>query len=543
MYQVMLAEDEAEVLGGMMRTIRWEEHGFCKPVGCSDGAQAICELEQGFVPNVLITDVCMPFVDGLELTDYVTKRMPDTIVVILTGYNEFQYAQKAIRFQVFDYVLKPVTPANLYELLDRLKVELDERLRGRDESSMRIMGSYFLNNLVKKKLDNAVIEESCRYYQLNFEGGWHVCAALDIDRPGCKEGAENMNVELMRYGLCNIAGELAQERGAVAFQGGGGLCNIIISAGDAASCYPRAGALVSRIAQTTRHALKVTVSAGIGEPVASLGELYISHGRAELALDRRFYYGESSILFAADLYTKKTAEIDYLSCERNLHRAVRNLDREAAGGAVRELTKQLTDVQAPLEKCLFYAQKLLMKMVALADDIAGGQEAQAVTRAFESADLYASSTMGQLVTQMDSLLDSAFATLEGLRGSFSDAQVAKAELFIKDNYHNPKLSLNAVTEHISVSTSYFSAVFKAKTGMTFVEYLTQLRMEKAKQILTFTDQKTYETACSVGIADPQYFSVIFKRATGLTPREYREKHKYSGTESAVCTAAEKTAHR
>ena len=93
---------------------------------------------------------------------------------------------------------------------------------------------------------------------------------------------------------------------------------------------------------------------------------------------------------------------------------------------------------------------------------------------------------------------------------------------MKEHYNDPNLSLNTLTEYLAISNSYFSAIFKAKTGSTFIEYLTRLRMERAKQILSMTDRRTYEVAEDVGFSDPHYFSVAFKRVTGMTPKEYRE---------------------
>ena len=145
-----------------------------------------------------------------------------------------------------------------------------------------------------------------------------------------------------------------------------------------------------------------------------------------------------------------------------------------------------------------------------------------MTKAFEGANLYAVSTLGQLVDRLNEMLDKAFQILQTLKSSSSALQVAKAEKFIKENSQNSELSLNSVTEYLCVSTSHFSSIFKEQTGMTFVEYLTHLRMEKAKQLLTFTDRRTYEITEDIGFSDPHYFCVIFKRTTGLTPTEYRE---------------------
>lgn len=300
MYQVMLAEDEAEVLNAMLKIIDWERYGFEIPLGCKDGAQAIQYLKEGKKPDLLITDICMPFVDGLELTEYITKHLPNTVVVILTGYDDFCYAQKAIKYQVFDYVLKPITPQNLCELLQRLKIELDKRYN-QDQNSIDIMKNHFLYQLVKKKMDSAVIRENCHLYKLNFNGDYHVSALLDVDEIPSKTEKSSNSVELMRYGLFNIAQEISQEYEAFVFQGREGLCNLIISASDSITCYRLVGTLISHISQTVHRALKITVSAGIGEPVTRLDELYLSRIKAEKALESRFFYGENSILFASDV--------------------------------------------------------------------------------------------------------------------------------------------------------------------------------------------------------------------------------------------------
>lgn len=522
MYQVMLAEDEAEVLNAMLKIIDWERYGFEIPLGCKDGAQAIQYLKEGKKPDLLITDICMPFVDGLELTEYITKHLPDTVVVILTGYDDFRYAQKAIKYQVFDYVLKPITPTNLCELLQRLKTELDKRANNQYQNSIDIMKSHFLYQLVKKKMDPAIISENCHLYKLDFNGNCHVTALLDVDEIPSKTEKSSNSVELMRYGLFNIAQEISQEYEAFVFQGREGLCNLIISAPDSITCYRLVGTLISHISQTVHRVLKVTISAGVGEPVTRLDELYLSRIKAEKALESRFFYGENSILFASDVIVKKSYNIDYQRCEQHLTEAFYTLNRKEAGDAVTELVNQLKEIQAPYEKCVFYTQKLLMRLIVLVDDIMGGKEVDAMTKAFEGANLYAVSTLGQLADRLNEMLDKAFQILQTLKSSSSALQVAKAQKFIKDNFQNAELSLNSVTEHLCVSTSHFSSIFKEQTGMTFVEYLTHLRMEKAKQLLTFTDRRTYEITEDIGFSDPHYFCVIFKRTTGLTPTEYRE---------------------
>ncbi|RLL11034.1 helix-turn-helix domain-containing protein [Anaerotruncus massiliensis (ex Liu et al. 2021)] len=523
MYKIMLAEDELEVLGAMLRTIRWTEHGFDPPVGCRDGREAIEKLEGGFVPDVLITDICMPFVDGLELTRYINEHLPNTVVVILTGYDDFQYAHRAIKMQVYDYVLKPVTPASINELTDRLRGELDERRLRNIDDSMQIVASYFLNQLMTRRLDAKRIEESCRAHKLDFAGRYHIAAVLDVDLRAPATEDDGGNLELMRYGLANIAQELSENsHGTLAFQGNDGLTKLIISSGERDGLYAAAIGLCRTISKTAGAALQVPVSGGIGDPVAYLDELHLSHGQAMTALGYRFFYGESSVTCVADVDIRETRDIDYFSCERRLEAAVKTLDREGARAAVHDLVGQLRSGHVPFERCVLYSQKLMMTLIGLTDELIGGAEVESLEKTWEQFNFYSAPTLGRLERMIDEVCDKAFKILALTKSDTAAAQVSKAEKYIREHYGDPRLSLNMITEHLAISTSYFSAIFKSRTGATFVEYLTRVRMEKAQQILAFTDRRTYEAAEDVGFSDPHYFSVTFKRVTGMTPKEYRE---------------------
>lgn len=524
MYRIMIAEDEPEVLGAMLSTIDWNAHGFEAPAGCRDGRVAIERIEEGYEPDALITDICMPFVDGLELTRYINRQLPNTIVVVLTGYDDFKYAQKAIKLQVYDYLLKPITPGRINELTDQLREELDRRRIHNIEDSMKITGGYFLNLLITRRLDENTIEENCRAHEFSFSGRYHAAATIDLDLPAPSTVDESGNLELMRYGLCNIAQELAEDYpNALVFQGNDGTAKLIVSANDRDELYERITGLARTVSATAGGGLGIPVSAGIGEPVAYLDELHLSHAQSLTALSYRFFYGEGSVICETDVDIKKSQEIDYPSCERAFETAVRTLDRAGAQAAVTELIDQLRDSHIAFDRCVLYSQKLIMSLIGITGEIVGEHEIDELEKTWEHANFYAVPTISRLGEMVEMVCDKAFGLLELVRSDTAASQVIKAEKYIRDCYSNPELSLNMITEHLSISTSYFSAIFKSKTGSTFVEYLTRVRMEKAKQILAFTDRRTYEAAEDVGFSDPHYFSVAFKRVTGMTPKEYRER--------------------
>ena len=529
MYRAMLAEDEPEVLDAILETIRWEEHGFEKPLGCRDGRQAIEEIEGGFRPDVLITDICMPFVDGLGVTQYINESLPDTIVIILTGYEEFGYAQKAIKLQVYDYILKPVTPDQINALLDRLREELDTRRLRDIEESAEIVADHFLNQLLTKQMSPDSIEERCKLHKFTFPGERHMVAVLDLDLPTPADVEATSYLELMRYGVHNIASELVGSReGVLVAHGRDGITKLIVSAADADRCYALCGELARLVANTIHRYLSLSVSAGIGGPVRTLDNLRRSHSQAMTALGYRFFYGEGSIIREVDIGVRTGKEVDYASRERRILDALKALDEAGVREALEDLFHQLAANHIAFARCSLYCQKLILAVLGLTADIVGIQEVEALEKSWSQLDIYSVATLSRLQELATEICDKAFALLEMVRSDSASAQVQKAQQYIKEHYSDQKLSLNTITEHLAISTSYFSAIFKSHTGSTFVEYLTKVRMEKAKQILAFTDRRTYETAEDVGFSDPHYFSVAFKRVTGMTPKKYREHCKREG---------------
>ncbi len=521
MYKILLAEDEQEVLSAMIGLIRWEQHGFETPVGCRDGREAIAKLKEGFVPDAVITDICMPFVDGLELTQYLNEHVPQAIVVVLTGYDDFGYAQKAIQLQVYDYVLKPITPARINELIQRLKQKLDSRQDSGD--TMKIVASHFLNRLVTKKMDPVLIEENCRTHRLEFPGRYHLAAVLDVDLPAPSTAQETNTLELMRYGLCNISQELAEQYpNIMVFQGNDGLTNLLASGEASSQVYNTAMALIKLISSTASSSLRISASAGIGEPVAYLDEIWRSREQAVTALGYRFFYGESSIVCSAGIDIHKTQDIDYAAYSKRMEDAVKALDHASAQAAIKDMMEAMRKSHVPYDRCVIYSQKLIMSLLTLVDGMLGRQEAGELEKFWVSSNFYAAPNIGWLEEVVEKVFARAFSGFEVIKTDSAAAQVMKAEAYMKEHYNDPNLSLNTLTEYLAISNSYFSAIFKGKTGSTFIEYLTRLRMERAKQILSMTDRRTYEVAEDVGFSDPHYFSVAFKRVTGMTPKEYRE---------------------
>lgn len=526
MYKIMLAEDEPEVLRAIMDTIRWEDFSFSPPLGCRDGREAIAALEDGFAPDAVITDICMPFAGGLELARYVADHFPRAVVVVLSGYDEFMYAQQALKLKVYDYILKPVTPSSINTLLRRISEELDKRKINNIEDSMKILKGYFLNRLTSRKLDPVSLDENCRRHQLRFEGSRHLVMVMDMDMVSKFDVDFAGSLELARYGLYNIADELIGQDGqTLVFQAQDGIVNVIVSAKDEETCLEHAGKLAALVSTTVRQHISGTVSVGIGGTVNWPGNLYLSRKQAGDALSYRFFSGEASVIRITDIDDKESADFNASGYYREFESTLKAFNKAGAENVITGLFRELCENHRSLEGCVLCCQKLIVLLHEFVVQFGGENEMQALERMWEDANFHSAATIGQLEERIKLICGNLLDLFGPIQTDSAAAMILRAESYIRDNYKDPRLSLQSITEYLSISVSHFSAVFKSRTGCTFVEYLTAVRMAKAKQLLALSDRRTYETAEEVGYSDPHYFSAAFKRFTGMTPKEYREYSK------------------
>lgn len=523
MYKIMLVEDEPEVLRAMTTTLRWEELHFHPPKACVDGRQALACLDEGFVPDAVITDINMPFVDGITLTQTISERCPHTIVVMLTGYDDFQYAHQAIKLKVFDYILKPVTPRLMTKLIGRLRDELDSRsVRCMDTIDL-VARERFLCDLLSKRLDATLLENSLHVLKIPLEGSRFLAMAIDIEQSNPVTVEQARDNDLMRYGLSNICEELCEPYPEVfTCITSRGPTGVIICAQDELTLYQTASKLSQLIADTAKSSIRRMITCGVGMPVDTLDKLYQSYQQAEQTLHYRFFYGAKPYLCYKDVSIDSKSAFHYASFEDKFRKAVRAARSQQAHDAVSAMFAALRAQKISYARCIQYSQKLVICLIDCIGQYLDSKELELLEKSTDKTTLPDVSTLPQIEQQVHALCNAAFRQFDEANAAGVTLQVRRAEAFIREHYSDEELSLQTITEKFSVSISYFSAVFKAQTGATFVEYLTQLRIEKAQYALTYTDKRSGDIAQSVGFSDPHYFSVTFKRLTGMTPKEYRQ---------------------
>ncbi len=531
MYKVILVDDEDEVREGIKLKIDWRSCGF-ELVGDYDNGRDALEVLEPLQPDVIITDICMPFMDGLELAGKALQSLRDVKTVILTGYEDFDYAQQAIKLKVNDFLLKPINSQEFTGFLLKLKSELDrERQKREDLSQLRhqlnqslpLLKERFLERMVVSRLKPEEIERKFLYFQLFLSGPAYLALTMDIDDHD-KRSESDYDAELLQFAAFNIVQEIFErENGGIAFRTRD-TKTVVFMSGSPRETEMLAQSLASHAKYSINKYLRLSVSIGIGRTCRDKQLLFKSYQEALSALDYRFLLGKNRIISIDDLEYGKTVEhFSYDEWEKKLLSAMRAGNRNQVKSVLEEWMEDLRKTNPSIEKCYGSVYKLV---VALMNHITeSGFDEKEVLGGYPFIQITAMKTLDDVTVWLYATCERILAFLNEKRNDVAKSQMILAEKFIQDNYNQDHLSLRHVCSHIFMSISYFSLLFKEHTGETFVEYLTRIRMEKAKELLVNTQLKTYEIASRVGFGDPQYFSVIFKRSTGMSPKEYRSAWK------------------
>lgn len=545
LYKVILVDDETVVREGLQKTIQWGDHGFELIGDYANGRDAWEAIEKR-QPDLVISDISMPFMDGLELAGMVTAQYPYIKMIILTGFDEFEYAQKALRLKVADFILKPVTAREIRELLDKTRATMDDERKNREDlsllytqlhQSLPLLKERLLERLVVLGLGKPEIEERFTYFELPPLVPPYLIVVADIDDFGNRDAMWNEHdAEFLKFAAFNIFEESAQSDNAkvISFRTREErMVAIFFGQPDERVLYEQAFAIAEQIRFHVESFLRFTITIGVGRICFSAEQLPVSYRSALSALDYRFLHGKNRVLSIVDMegtpaqISAEPAPGGVSDWDRRLATVVKTGSPQEAQQLIGELITRLKESRQPMDGSLLLLQKVVFALMDTVQEL-GIADNPALNfdlsdRQRWLADVYRFKTLGEIEHWLKQLVGSVMAAISDNRSSYMNTQMARAAEYIESNYANEKMTLHDLCRHVLMSSSYFSLVFKQHTGETFVEYLTRVRIVKAKELLQTTSLKFYEIAERVGYGDPNYFSILFKKHTGQTPRDYREK--------------------
>lgn len=525
MYRVLLADDEVIIRENVSRHVPWPEHGFELVTSCQNGQEAVDYISSNPV-DLIITDICMPIMDGMELCKFVHENYPHIKIILLSGYDEFEYAKKAIRYDVVEYVLKPVTSKEMCELLDRVHTLLDkERSHSEMEVSYRDNYQQLLSNTLadfiigNKSLDDSTAElerlglpvwtQSFRVAVLELN---MYTAELITDRQTQVESS------LTSFVVYNVANELVmQENAGVVCQDNNYHTIILFHNDDNTDSATNNHELCQRIMYQLKEMLHLKVTIGLGRTVTSAEQIPLSYSEAKQALLYRYVKGDNRVIEYSSINSPDDVYIDK-QCTAPLMEAVKNTDANALNHALFLIRHELQTHNYKKDKASFL---LSWCIEALFEKLQKYGQGDGVRKESALSSILKAETLDTAIDVVQQYSEACIQALLDNRSNGSRNYVRNAIEYIEGNYNDSELSLKSICAYLNISVSRFSSLFKAQQGETFMETLTRIRMEHAKELLLHTDLKNYEIAERVGFSDPHYFGIAFKKDTGKTPTEFR----------------------
>lgn len=535
MHKVLLVDDEVLTRDAIRENIPWDKLGYELIGACADGKEAI-DLMQKNQPDLILTDICMPHVDGLQLAKYVYENCPNVKVIIISGYDDFDYAKQALTYQVKEYILKPITSFELTEVLTKTKQNLDEEKRSKDnfrkiqqayQNNIPLMKDRFLNHLIYGQS----LKEDMLQKLRELDGiltGKNFCVVL-LEEDDCTEFYLNypqVDESLARFAIFNIAQELIREElCGLAFQNAEDKAVLLFEESSEKELEQKAVNVTERIRKAVSDFLSIEISAILGKSVEGLSKLRLSYENARSALEYRFLMGSNRMIYGKDILMKK--EDHSFMVQPWIDRmilAVKANQAEELEEIIHGFFKELVISNQSKNKIYINIQRAVLTIMMVLDE-ADTNEYETVMQKEKVflAEMYEKKHIGDVEETFTQFCLEVSDLLSSERDSYCRKQAVRALDYIEKNYGDHEISLNTLCSYLCMSTSYFSSVFKNVTGETFIEALTKKRIEKAKALIENTSMKTYEIADVVGYVDPHYFSSSFKKMTGSTPTEYAKK--------------------
>lgn len=524
LYRVLLVDDEEDIREGISRKMDWLGLGFSLVGEAANGQDAL-ELAESLRPDVILTDIKMPFMDGLELCRILTDRLPAARFVVFSGFDAFEYAKQAIQMNVVEYILKPINADELSAVLRRLKDQLDreraerrnvELLRSRYTENLPVLRELFYANLLDGHIEPGTERERAARLDIDLQGEeWAVgLAYIGSDR---RDALSTLSVQkLLEESLTADRCRLTLYNDWVA---------VIVSLTESFTIYDLIRVL-DRVCTLAASYLGLTLTVGVGAPCKELSGMARSAAEARTALEYRSMVGRGQVIYIGDLEPDGSQVLTFEEAdERTLTAAVRLGSEQEVRDAAAALAGKIREANPSAGQYNLFLMELVTHLMKMTRRSGVGVE-----EVFGTG--FSLPIQDSALPSLEELEDWCaerylrLRTLIRRRQTDSAGQtVETAKEYIRQHYAESDLSVEKLCAYLHLSSTYFSTLFKRETGTSFTAYVTTVRMEVAAEAIRGTEEKTYLIAQRCGYEDPNYFSYVFKRHFGVTPTKYRSEGK------------------
>ncbi|HHW21368.1 MAG TPA: response regulator [Clostridiaceae bacterium] len=526
--KVLIVDDEYLVRNLLKNCINWREIGY-DVVGEASNAHEALDLVEQLHPDVIFTDIYMPFMDGLEFGKIVFERYPTIKIIVLTGYEEFEYAKKSVKIGIADFLLKPINDDEIRKVALNIKAKIESernqreeyaRMKNQLEENLPYLKEKMLNSIIHNTYDTGSINQQLDYFHIKLNPDHVQIAVIEPSIPDNEDNSGEEERLVLNMQCLELVSRYFRDDQYV---------NVFIDNNQNIVAYNSEKDLefadcLEPLRNLIINKLKCNICIGIGNIYNHMSRAKASYKEACDALKYKIIAGKNQIISYSDInfhrpgthtiqndnmdslafyikagIRKKAQEFIEAAFSESLHNGANigiETIRVLASGILSVILNVITELEIPLSDIFPNSQP------------------------FEQ--IFRIDTLPEMKEYLLKLSENAVNIITNIQNKKVNQAIEDIKNYMHENMSDPDMSLSHTAKKFFMNGSYLSRIFKQETGYTFVEYLTKIRMEKAIKLLKETDMKAYQVAESVGISNPHYFSICFKKWTGVSVNDFKK---------------------
>lgn len=539
MFKVLIVDDEIIARIGIKSLISWHEHGLELVGECENGKKAY-DMAKELLPDIIITDVKMPVMNGIDLIKTLKAEGMNFKFIMLSSYDDFEFVKEAMKLGADDYILKlQVKPEELIKVLDNIckKIEQERTEKSRNiniqkqiHDNISALREKFLKDLIcGNVLNKNDIEKYLKEYNIALPHNNLVCLVVRIDSMEIYDSYTNDDIYIFRSSIINIMEEIVLNYGiGYACYGEPHLYTVICSVGiddSAGSLSDSIHQMAKDMKEFLKNSMNLTVSIGLSDIHLNHTDINLAYREAWEAIGDSFAYPAGSIIVYRDIKGPNSSHKG-IPLEEELNELENSLKAYSLSGiqkAFDNLVQRIVESNNVSKKhingichVLIFVVNVFIKNNNLTPEEIWGKDENPYNQ------------VGHLKSLNDfadwiKKINNRIVTIINQEKE-SNVIILRAKQFINKHFCE-NISLEVVSEHLSLSPSYFSSLFSRATGESFIDYVTNLRIGLAKELIKSAKYKVYEISEMVGYDNPHYFSRIFKKVVGVSPLDFKAQRQ------------------
>lgn len=537
MVNILIVDDEQTIREGIRSSIDWGKYGISICDAVDNGFMALNIIERDS-PEIVITDIRMSDMNGLELLQIVKEKYPMIKVILISAYNDFQYAQKALELNAFYYLLKPIDSEKLLQKvleaknsiqIQYEKIKLDLQLNNRLKSSIPILRDNFFKQLINGKIsDTKIINERMDFLKVDLKGPQYLSLILQIDEGYHNKTTSEYDKNLFKLAVMDTSEELfkGESYNCVAFNLEDTIGLIIHGEELNRFCIQ---STCKTLQQWANNSIGLSLTISMGKIHSNFTGIPISYREALDALEYKLIIGRNEIIDIEEIYKNEGIRFSKINFQELLNTAsdrlsnsIKTSNYDSINAIIDEIIANfeqvvranIKDAESLLFILCFFLTKSLISL-----DINFEKLSSIDVDLFN--ELKKLATIGEIKAYIHKYIDTIIVELNKTQTSHNSFLINKAIESINSNLYTD-VSLTGVAKSVYVNPNYLSKIFKQETGKSFIEYVTEMKMNEAKKLLKTSHHKIYEIADMLQYRDVNHFTKVFKKVYGVSPTEYRE---------------------